>query len=370
MPTSLETFSALGYYLPHKSRTSVCCGTVCLRPNKTDGAAQEAMKQIMDTAYVSKMYKTLLERVVLVNTFFGLDDAQSVPPNIIVTGPLTKRKELLYPNALKEKAPDGLFSWMEQSERPILYISLGSQILWQEWECQAILQGIKKFNNSQSSEQEKVRVVWHINRKTCPVEVSVLLPTNDDTYFIADSVPEAEVLAHPKVMAALTHCDFTSILNCLRSGVQVIAFPHHYAQCQNAKHLDSKLSVNFLIDEGLASRILKSSDELTWPQPVFTSERFVDSLINIKHSTGHQSMEQLNYDKMERKTLASGGARQAVVQVKNVYISLGGKHLLTKDYLPKVSKVSRTTSNLWMILAFLFVCAYIYLFTSLFILKE
>ena len=81
-------------------------------------------------------------------------------------------------------------------------------------------------------------------------------------------------------------------------------------------------------------------------------------------------MEQLNYDKMERKTLASGGARQAVVQVKNVYISLGGKHLLTKDYLPKVSKVSRTTSNLWMILAFLFVCAYIYLFTSLFILKE
>lgn len=43
MPSSLETFNALGYYLPHRSRLQVISGMMCLRPKKEDALAQEAM---------------------------------------------------------------------------------------------------------------------------------------------------------------------------------------------------------------------------------------------------------------------------------------------------------------------------------------
>ena len=113
----------------------------------------------MDTAYVSTGYQSLLKRVCLVNTFFGLDDAQNLPPNFVVTGPLTKRAELLYPNGLQAK-DDKLFSWMGASEDKILYVSLGTQCAWQVWSCQAILEGVQ-LHNSQS--QAPIRVVWQID---------------------------------------------------------------------------------------------------------------------------------------------------------------------------------------------------------------
>jgi len=49
----------------------------------------------------------------LINSFWGLDTAESVPPNYIHTGPLSKAPEKLMEDFLK-KDPD-LYEWMNKA---------------------------------------------------------------------------------------------------------------------------------------------------------------------------------------------------------------------------------------------------------------
>lgn len=73
--------------------------------------------------------------LVISNSFWGLEEAMPVPPNIVLTGPLNKRdnKDLL---KTLEKKDSALFAWMNDAEskrEKILYLSLGSWTNWSEW---------------------------------------------------------------------------------------------------------------------------------------------------------------------------------------------------------------------------------------------
>ena len=70
-------------------------------------------------------------RSVLINSFWGLDKAESLPPNFVHTGPLTKPPGSLMED-FKKKDID-LFEWMnkaQQEKRDVVLITLGSECKW------------------------------------------------------------------------------------------------------------------------------------------------------------------------------------------------------------------------------------------------
>ena len=70
-------------------------------------------------------------RVYFVNSFWGLEKAQAIAPNIILTGPLHRHPSDML--ALLEKKNKDLFDWMNsalEKNIPIVYITLGSECRW------------------------------------------------------------------------------------------------------------------------------------------------------------------------------------------------------------------------------------------------
>ena len=84
-----------------------------------------------------------------------------VPPNFIVTGPLVKSNDNLLSDLQKKDSK--LFDWMNQKSEysDIVYISLGSLVIWTDWEIKAIYNGLKKLN---------CKVIWSIKSKEVIVE--------------------------------------------------------------------------------------------------------------------------------------------------------------------------------------------------------
>jgi hypothetical protein len=71
------------------------------------------------------------KRTFMYQSFFGFEKSQPIPPNIVLTGPVSKpASDLLSVLEQKDKA---LFEWMNQAQaenKPIIYITLGSECVW------------------------------------------------------------------------------------------------------------------------------------------------------------------------------------------------------------------------------------------------
>lgn len=71
-------------------------------------------------------------RVVLSNSFFGLEKARALPPNVHLTGPLVQPQGNLLRDL--EVKHNKLFLWLEEAlarNQPVVYISIGSYCIYQ-----------------------------------------------------------------------------------------------------------------------------------------------------------------------------------------------------------------------------------------------
>lgn len=110
----------------------------------------------------------------MINSFWGLDKAQSLPPNYVLTGPLTKSPENLV-QSLKEKDLD-LYQWLEEAQandEAVVYISLGSVARWRDWSVKAMYFGLKKLN---------CKVVWSLRG-------DFEIPEKNDKFWVSKWVP-------------------------------------------------------------------------------------------------------------------------------------------------------------------------------------
>jgi UDP:flavonoid glycosyltransferase YjiC (YdhE family) len=98
---------------------------------------------------------SLTKRVVLINSFWGFDKHQLMPPNLVMTGPLVKHASELQVT-LEMKDPK-LKAWMDNAHSQglkIVYLSLGSMCGYRKWVVDALFYGCKKIG---------VKVIWSIN---------------------------------------------------------------------------------------------------------------------------------------------------------------------------------------------------------------
>lgn len=99
--------SGVFYY----KNASSCCGIVCI------GEKFKAFSVRMLFGYINKRrmnyYSGFNERMVLFNSFWGLDEPTPVPPNYVLTGPLSKPQGDLL-KSLESKDPE-LLKWLDEA---------------------------------------------------------------------------------------------------------------------------------------------------------------------------------------------------------------------------------------------------------------
>lgn len=91
------------------------------------------MKLLGIRAEISSAFRSNANRIVICNSFFGLDKPCSLPPNVNLVGPLVKQSEDDMMKNLREKDPV-LFEWVEEAanrNEKIIYITIGSECIWQ-----------------------------------------------------------------------------------------------------------------------------------------------------------------------------------------------------------------------------------------------
>lgn len=93
----------------------------------------------------------------MTNIYPGFDKATHVPPNFVQTGPIMD-PDLTQTRARLDRKDPELAAWMDQANaqnEAIIYISLGSEIIWQQWYIDAFYNGILNV-----CKQKKIRCIW------------------------------------------------------------------------------------------------------------------------------------------------------------------------------------------------------------------
>jgi len=93
------------------------------------------LKKILSKSFgkcFAEQNRIMANRVVLINSIWGLDKPALLPPNHILTGPVfkTDRQKALQDLSIKDPY---LFKWMNDAHErniKIVYISLGSMCIW------------------------------------------------------------------------------------------------------------------------------------------------------------------------------------------------------------------------------------------------
>lgn len=213
-----------GFDMINMRQTCSCCGLICVR-------------RTCLRAFISCFYKTMkyyaqivhaqYNHIWMVNSFWGLDEPRCLPPNITLTGPLT-RQSAPYMERLREKDTP-LYNWLQdalEKKENVVVLTLGSVCKWQPWSINAVYSGLKNIG---------CRVVWSLKDEW----LSILdeNPKENPKFWVSSWIPQIEVLNHRAVKAGMTHCGWGGCLEFVGAGVPVVTFPHFGDQPINSNLL-------------------------------------------------------------------------------------------------------------------------------------
>ncbi|CAE7438373.1 UGT2B14 [Symbiodinium natans] len=247
--------------------------------------------------------------VVLVQTVWGLDQPTSLPPNVVVTGPVLPPAHDLR-KKLAADHPE-LHNFLRQSEPAgVVYVTTGSLAKLHDWQVRVIYNGLKKA---------RCRVVWSLKG-----ELQQFLPVADDPdFYISKWTPQAELLQDDAVKAVITHCGWGGTLECMTAGKPIVAIPFFGDQPENA-HLLVKAGVGELIGK------IPRGDEQK-PNPYkegwMTEETVCLAVSKLLNNPSYKKAT----EKLMRASRASGGAEAAVQHIEWA-ARFGTKHLAS-EYL-------------------------------------
>ncbi|RHZ54246.1 glycosyltransferase [Aspergillus thermomutatus] len=215
--------------------------------------------------------KSKPDYLLLVNSFFGLEPARDLPPNVAAIGPVLADT---YPGLTPE-----LESFVEHRKR-ILYISLGTHALLLDAILQRILHGaLLALHDGKAIDG----VVWsirgmalkqfnlaarvpgpHLAATANPLCIKDLVSGVDSIPILfAPFVPQRALLAHPKVSIFLTHAGASSTNEAAYHGVRTITIGIYFDQLTNAMKLrDAGVSIPLDRDTFTPADLCRAIDAL------------------------------------------------------------------------------------------------------------
>ncbi|CAE8585016.1 unnamed protein product, partial [Polarella glacialis] len=146
-------------------------------------------------------------RLVLVNNVPGLDYPQPLPPLVQYTGPVTDLAKM-------EKFPSEVETWLKTVPKgsPVVYVSFGSVAYLARERVQAMVATLTSA---------QYHVLWAL-----PKSQQEGLPASmPSSILVHHWIPTPRALAHPKVVAFISHCGGNSVSESMAMGVPIIGYP-------------------------------------------------------------------------------------------------------------------------------------------------
>ncbi len=167
-------------------------------------------------------------QTMIVGTSFAIEQPRPLPPNVHLVGPIVPRRQTPLSDSLRE--------WLESSVVSVgsIYMAFGTLATLNEWQAKALVEGLM---------QTGLKVLWSL-----PETQRSILPPLPAAVRVESFVPQAAVLAHPSVVAFVSHCGMNSIHESLEAGKPMLALPFFGDQHYNAARL---------VDLGVALKLNK-----------------------------------------------------------------------------------------------------------------
>ncbi|XP_038696363.1 flavonol 7-O-rhamnosyltransferase-like [Tripterygium wilfordii] len=172
---------------------------------------------------------------------------------------------------------DKLIGWLDscQVDRSVVYVGFGTQITLKKKQMEVLANAL---------EQSGVRFIWAVKaaRNEDDQDQSMVPEGFEDRVagrgiVIKGWAPQAAILEHRAVGAYLTHGGWNSVLEALRGGVILLAWPMQIDHFHNAKLFVDELGAAVRVCEGLET--VPDSDALT---RILTDSVSVDAPERIK----------------------------------------------------------------------------------------
>jgi len=247
--------------------------------------------------------------VVLVQTIWGLDSPTSMPPNVVVTGPVLPPAHDLRKKLASEHPDLADFLKKSAAKGGAVYVTTGSLAQLHDWQVRVLYNGLKKAG---------FPVVWSLKEAQ-----QKFLPAKDDPdFYISKWTPQAELLQDNEVKVVITHCGWGGTLECMTSGKPVVAIPFFGDQPGNAELL-VKAGVGELIGRiPIGNEGTKNPYKEGW----MTEESVCTAVSKILRNDSYSKAAR----KMQRASRASGGAEAAVEHIQ--WAARFGTEHLKSDY--------------------------------------
>ena len=164
-PYGVSSFMGVtGYMIPTKENLCSCCGVVCVCPTCMTCLFDYVIPAtgVVDPGFLD-LYAQFRHRMILSTSYFGFDRAVHLPPNLVFTGPVYDNDLTVLQDRLDNLDPQ-LNMWLTQAAaagEPVIYISLGSQIIWVQWYVDYFYEALLALY-----EQKNLRVVWSLPSRT------------------------------------------------------------------------------------------------------------------------------------------------------------------------------------------------------------
>lgn len=250
----------------------MCCGVVCINP----GIMACVLKYIVpitggaDVGYLN-FIPQIRNRYLISNSFFGFDPPLHKPPNWDFYGPAMTPDLSNIHGRLAASSPE-IAEWMtaaEEAGQVVIFISLGSEIIWQQWYVDAFYNGCIEL-----SKRIPLRVVWGMKEYD---HISLPQDYDREMFWLDKWVPQIEVLANPITKVGITHCGLGGTFEFIHTGTKALCFPHFGDQGVNARNL---------VERGAALSLVPTheGERLPWDESArkFVKERFTPTDIANK----------------------------------------------------------------------------------------
>lgn len=185
------------------------------------------------------------DQLILQNTFFPLEEPQTLPPHFVLTGPIFStalmnrgRSVLAHskPAVQDLLLDDDLRVWLEGSTEPVVYISFGTVFSLQDpLRVVSLVEGFLKAG---------ARVVWKthaIGAVSSALRAAGVLPplvnSTSSIFLTRWVVSQLDVLSHPSISLFLSHCGTNSALESITLGTPVLCLPFGQTQVITGVHL-------------------------------------------------------------------------------------------------------------------------------------
>lgn len=194
-------------------------------------------------AYVKELALTLLDIVhtdlIMLHTFFGLDQPVPISPNIVVTGSVAPRVSGTV-EATSSDALNEWVAWVQGQGMKIVYVTMGSMQVLTEKQVQGLYEGLAQV--------EGCAIAWSLKdnqQQFLPVPGGIeKLPKK---FYVNKWFPQAEVLQLSQVKVVITHCGWGGLNETICAGKPIVATPFRADQPGNAKLL-AKAGAAFQVD--------------------------------------------------------------------------------------------------------------------------